>query len=270
MIKISATIITKNEEESIERCILSLKDIADEIIVIDSFSIDRTEEICRNLNVNFYQNKFEGHIQQKNYAITKAKYDYILSLDADEALSEELIEELVELKNKGLKYKAYRINRFNNYMGRWIKFTDWNPDWKIRLFDKNVARWGGLNPHDFVVPNKNIKIGKLKYKIKHWVIEDIETHSRKANQFSTIGARSYYKKGRRSSFFRIIINPSWSFFKSYILKLGFLDGIAGLAIASISSYTVFLKYLKLYQIQKKRGKAYINYMNDVKLLEEKK
>ena len=269
MTKISATIITKNEEESIERCILSLKKVADEIIVIDSFSTDRTEEICNNLEVRFYKNKFEGHIQQKNFAISKANNDYILSLDADEALNESLINEIIQLKSN-MKYEAYKINRLNNYMGKWIRFTDWNPDWKIRLFDKNIAEWGGMNPHDYIIVNDGTKVGKLKHRIRHWVIEDIETHSRKANQFSTIGAQSYYDKGIRSNFFKIIFNPSWSFLKSYFLKLGFLDGIAGIAIASISSYTVFLKYLKLYQIQKKRGKAYINYIKQNKSVEEKK
>ncbi|MCK5906610.1 MAG: glycosyltransferase family 2 protein [Flavobacteriales bacterium] len=269
MTKISATIITKNEEESIERCILSLKKVADEIIVIDSYSTDDTEIICNNLNVKFFKNKFEGHIQQKNFAISKAENDYILSLDADEALSERLIEEILLLKSN-MKYQAYKINRLNNYMGKWIKFTDWNPDWKIRLFDKNIAEWGGMNPHDFVILNKTIKVEKLKHRIRHWVIEDIETHSRKANQFSTIGAQSYYDKGIKSNYFKITFNPSWSFLKSYFLKLGFLDGIEGLSIAAISSYTVFLKYLKLYQIQNKRGKAYSNYIEKANNIEEKK
>ena len=269
MTKISATIITRNEEKSIERCILSLKKVADEIIVIDSYSTDKTKEICKSLNVEFYQNKFEGHIQQKNFAISKTNNDIVLSLDADEALDDKLIEEIIQLKSN-MEFKAYKINRLNNYMGKWIKFTDWNPDWKIRLFDKNIATWGGMNPHDFIIVNNGVKIKKLKHRIRHWVIEDIETHSRKANQFSSIGAQSYYDKGIRSNFFKIIVNPSWSFIKSYFLKLGFLDGIAGLSIASISSYTVFLKYLKLYQIQKKRGKAYINYIKQIKSVEEKK
>lgn len=269
MTKISATIITKNEEASIERCILSLKEVVDEIIVIDSFSTDRTKEICNNLGVSFYQNKFEGHIQQKNFAITKTKNDYILSLDADEALSDELISEIKELKSN-LKYKAYKINRYNNYMSKWIEFTDWNPDWKIRLFDKNIAHWGGQNPHDFIITDNNIKVKKLKKRIFHWVIEDIETHSRKANQFSTIAARSYYQQGKGSNYFRIVANPTWSFIKSYFLKLGFLDGIAGISIAGISAYTVFLKYLKLYQIIKKRGKAYTDYVDYKDHVEEKK
>ena len=262
MIKISATIITKNEEVFIERCILSLKKVADEIIVIDSFSTDNTKEICNNLGVRFYHNKFEGHIQQKNFAISKANHTYILSLDADEALNDELIDEIIKLKSN-MKYQAYKINRLNNYMGKWIKFTDWNPDWKIRLFDKNIAKWGGMNPHDYIIVNNKIKVGKLKHRIRHWVIEDIETHSRKANQFSTIGAQSYHAQGIRSNFFKITFNPTWSFVKSYFIKLGFLDGTAGLSIATISAYTVFLKYLKLYQIQKKRGNAYTKYTEHI-------
>ncbi|MEN8138612.1 MAG: glycosyltransferase family 2 protein [Bacteroidota bacterium] len=263
MTKISATIITKNEENYIEQCISSLKDVADEVIVVDSYSTDRTEEICRNHNVSFFQNKFEGHIQQKNFAISKAKYDYILSLDADEALSDELINEIISLKKEKLNSQAYKINRFNNYMGKWIKFTDWNPDWKIRLFNKNIAKWGGRNPHDYVVVNENVKVGKLKHNILHWVIEDLESHSRKANHFSTVGAQSYYAAGIRSNVFKILVNPSWSFFKSYFLKLGFMDGIAGLAISGISAYTVFLKYLKLYQIQKNRVKTYSYYSEHI-------
>jgi len=262
MTKISATIITKNEENYIERCLLSLLDVADEIIVIDSHSTDKTEQICKKYNIKFYKNKFDGHIEQKNFAITKTKYNYILSLDADEALSTELIAEIIKVK-KNLTLKAYKLNRLNNYMGKWIKFTDWNPDWKIRLFDKNIAKWGGRNPHDYIIVDEGIKVGKLKKNILHWVIEDLESHSRKANHFSTIGAQSYYKEGRRSNVFRILLNPTWSFFKSYILRLGFLDGIAGLSISGISAYTVFLKYLKLYQIQKRRGKTYINYSDHI-------
>ncbi|WP_338356856.1 glycosyltransferase family 2 protein [Yeosuana marina] len=144
MIKLSAVIITYNEEEHLEKCLRSLIDVADEIIVVDSFSTDKTPEICNSFNVTFHQHAFEGYIEQKNYAVSLAKHDYILSLDGDEALSETLKSSILKVKNN-YQFDGYYCNRLNNYCGQWIKHSDWYPDRKLRLFKKESGEWKGTN-----------------------------------------------------------------------------------------------------------------------------
>ncbi|MDA3778649.1 MAG: glycosyltransferase family 2 protein [Bacteroidales bacterium] len=246
MIKLSAVIITFNEEANIERCILSLKSVADEIIVVDSFSTDKTEEICKKHYVKFSKHKFEGHIQQKNYALTCASNDYILSLDADEALSEKLKQRILEVKSDW-KYDGYIVNRYNNYCGQWIKYSNWYPDHKTRLFDRTKGKWGGINPHDKFIINKPGKRKHLNADLLHWVIPTYYAHIDKANKFSSIGANEAFIRDERANIFTIISHSAWRFIKTYFLKRGFLDGYNGFVISAFTSYTVFLKYIKLRQ-----------------------
>ncbi len=247
--RFSATVITLNEEMKIARCIESLLPVADDIVILDSFSTDATEAICKQYPVRFIQQKFEGHIQQKNSAIDAAKYDKIISLDADEALSKELQSAILRLKDNWKK-DGYFAKRFNNYCGQWIYHSDWYPDRKLRVFDRNKARWGGINPHDTIQMQPGSKTGKLNGSILHWVHTSYEEHSLKVHKFSSIAAREYYKLGRKSGIFDILIKPTWTFFKAYVLRLGFLDGFNGLIICTFSAYTTFLKYLKLKQLIK--------------------
>ena len=150
MLKISAVIITFNEEKNISRCLDSLSKVAEDIIVVDSFSTDRTKDICLEKKVRFVENAFVGHIEQKNFALTQAVHPFVISLDADEALSPELEKSILEVK-KNHKYEAYTMNRLTNYCGQWIKHGGWYPDSKIRLWFVNKGQWGGVNPHDTVV-----------------------------------------------------------------------------------------------------------------------
>ncbi|UAB82595.1 glycosyltransferase family 2 protein [Marixanthomonas sp. SCSIO 43207] len=249
--RFSATIITLNEERNIARCIESLLPVADDIVVLDSFSTDKTEEICKQYPVRFLQQKFEGHIQQKNAAIDAAKYEKVISLDADEALNKELQAAILRLKNNWVK-DGYYVKRFNNYCGQWIYHSDWYPDRKLRVFDRNKARWGGINPHDTIQMQPNSKTGKLNGSILHWVHKTYAEHSLKVHKFSSISAKEYYKLGRKSGLFDILVKPSWTFFKAYFLRLGFLDGFNGLIICTFSAYTTFLKYLKLKQLIKNK------------------
>jgi glycosyltransferase involved in cell wall biosynthesis len=161
MIKISAVIITFNEERYIEECLESLINVADEIIVVDSFSTDKTKMICKKYNVVFIEQKFLGYIEQKNFALKKAKHDYIVSLDGDESLSKTLQESINKLKSNW-ENDGYYCNRFNNFCGQWIKHSDWYPNKKIRVFDRRKASWKGINPHDEIILSTNKKIGKLK------------------------------------------------------------------------------------------------------------
>lgn len=250
MIKLSAVIITFNEEKKIERCISSLKSVADEIVVVDSFSKDKTEVISKRLGAKFYQHPFEGYIEQKNYALSCASYDHVLSLDADEALSEELKQSILKVK-ENWKYDGYYFNRFNNYCGQWIHHSNWYPDRKMRLFDRRKGEWGGTNPHDRFMLEKGGTKKYLKGDILHWVLPTYDAHIDKANKFSTIAANEAFKKGKKASIYTILSHAMWRFVKSYFLKLGVLDGYNGFVISSFSSYTVFLKYIKLRQLNLK-------------------
>lgn len=252
MIKLSAVIITYNEEEHLEKCLSSLQGIADEIIVLDSYSTDRTAEICKSFNAHFIQHKFEGYIEQKNYALSLAKNDYILSLDGDEVLSEALKTSILNIKSNW-KFDGYFFNRLNNYCGQWIKHSDWYPDKKLRLFKKGSGEWKGINPHDCYTLKKGLKSGKLNGDLLHWMYRDYSEHNQKIEDFTTIASEAYYKLGIKSSIWKIIYRPIWSFFKAYFLRLGFLDGINGFIISVQTYHGTFLKYIKLYRLWKTKG-----------------
>ncbi len=248
-IEISATIITYNEEHNIARCIESLLPVIKDIIIVDSYSTDNTEAICKKYPVTFIKNKFEGHIQQKNYAITLAKNDVILNLDADEAIDDELQKSIIALKSN-FKKDGYLIQRYNNYCGQWINHSDWNPDKKLRIFHKTKAHWGGINPHDHIIMDPGASIGVLPGQILHWVHRNHEEHRIKTEKFSTIASKEYYKLGRTSSYLDIIVRPLWIFTRSYIFRMGFLDGKNGFILCTFSAKTTYLKYLKLRRLIK--------------------
>lgn len=251
MIKLSAVIITYNEEEHLEKCLASLTGIADEIIVVDSFSTDRTPEICKAFNVIFIQHAFEGYIEQKNYAVAQTNFDYILSLDGDEALSEPLKKSILKTKNNW-QFDGYYCNRLNNYCGQWIKHSDWYPDKKLRLFKKNSGKWKGINPHDCYTLEVGNRAGKLPGNLLHWIYKDYQEHNIKVERFSSIAAEAYYKLGKKSSTWKIIYRPLWAFFKAYFLRLGFLDGLNGFIICVQTYNVTFLKYIKLQQLWKNK------------------
>ncbi|TNJ43174.1 glycosyltransferase family 2 protein [Tamlana fucoidanivorans] len=252
MVKISGVIITYNEEEHLEKCLQSLVGVVDEILVVDSFSTDQTPEICKQFNVRFIEHIFDGYIEQKNYALSLAKHDYILSLDGDEALSETLKDSILKVK-ANWQFEGYYSNRLNNYCGQWIKHSDWYPDRKLRLFKKGSGEWKGINPHDSYTLKKGLKSGHLKGDLLHWIYRDYQEHNLKVERFSTIAAHSYYKLGINSSIFKIVFRPSWAFFKAYFLRLGFLDGLNGLIICIQTFNVTFLKYIKLYELTKRNN-----------------
>ena len=253
MIKFSGVIITYNEEQKIEDCLKSLQHVVDEIVVVDSFSTDKTKSICETYNVRFIEQQFLGYVAQKNFAIAQAKHDYIISLDGDEALSEKLQQSISNLKSNW-KFNGYYSNRLNYFCGQWIKHTTWYPDRKLRVFDRRKAQWTGIDPHDRIsLINKEDKVGFLKGDILHRNYETYSEFNKKVELFTTISAESYYKLGKKAPLYKIVINPTWAFFQSYILKLGFLDGLNGLVISVQTANTRFLKYAKLRQLYKQRG-----------------
>ena len=249
MIKISGVIITYNEEEHLEKCLTSLVGVVDEIIVVDSYSTDKTQEICKQFNVTFIQQEFLGYKEQKNFAVEQANFDYILSLDGDEALSETLKASILKVK-KDWKYLGYYCNRKNNYCGKWIHFSDWYPDKKLRLFEKNSGEWKGINPHDSYKLKNNTKSGQLSGDLLHWIYRDYEEHKQKVEKFSTISAQSYFDLKISASLFKVYFRPSWAFFKAYFLRLGILDGFYGWRICKQTFIVTYLKYNKLRQLWK--------------------
>lgn len=247
MEKISVVIITLNEEKNIERCLKSVVDIADEIFIVDSYSTDSTEDICRKYNAKFVQHKFEGYIEQKNWAASNATYDYVLSLDADEALSEELRESIRQVKNNWCA-DGYTFNRLTNYCGTWIKHTSWYPSRKLRLWDRRKGKWDGINPHDKFIMVKG-SLGKhLKGDLLHYSYYSISGQIQQINRFTDILANAYHQRGMNATLYHIVLRPLWRFVRDYFIKLGFLDGFYGLVISINASFEVYLKYLKLKKI----------------------
>ena len=251
MISISVVIITLNEDKNIARCIKAVKNIADEIIVIDSFSTDKTQEICKNYNVKFIQHAFEGYIQQKNWAITQASSKYILSLDADEVLSPELEKSILEVTAKW-KFDGYYFNRLTNYCGKWIKHCGWYPDRKLRLWDSSKGSWTGVNPHDRYEMQANATTGFLKGDLFHYSYSSIYQHIEQVNKFTEIAAKADFEKGKTAYIIEIIMHPCWKFFRDFIIKAGFIDGYSGYVICKISANAVFIKYVKIRELKRKR------------------
>jgi glycosyltransferase involved in cell wall biosynthesis len=248
MSKISATIITYNEESYISGCIDSLKTIADEIVVVDSFSQDSTKDICFKKNVRFVENAFKSHIEQKNFATSLTSFDHVISLDADERLSTQLIESILFIKDSW-PAEAYRMNRLSTYGDKWIQRGNWYPDRQLRLWNKKIGHWGGKTPHESLVLNKNIKSMHLKGDILHEAYRDSYEALQKIQSYSDIFAKENLGK-LDSSVFKIITHSSFTFFKSYIIKQGIFDGFEGLMVAMAEANHTFYKYAKLYEAER--------------------
>ncbi|MFC2100753.1 glycosyltransferase family 2 protein [Bacteroidota bacterium] len=247
MIQISAVIITFNEEKNICRCIDSLQDIADEILVVDSFSTDRTKEICEEKKIRFVQNTWEGYIEQKNFGNNLAIHDYILSIDADEALSEELRNSIAEIK-RNWKFDGYEMNRLTNYCGKWIKHCGWYPDRKLRLFNKLKGKWEGYMIHEHIQLDEESSKTLLKGDLYHYSYYNISEHMIQANHFSDIAADVLFSGGKNAGLFKLFFSPIFRFIRDYFFKLGILDGYYGFIICQLSAHAVFLKYSKLRQL----------------------
>ncbi|WKN41949.1 glycosyltransferase family 2 protein [Tunicatimonas pelagia] len=250
-VQLSVTIITYNEEKNIERCINSVKELADEVLVVDSYSTDKTKEICQGLGIRFIEHTFEGHIQQKNYALDQAEHEYILALDADEALTPELFRSIQQVKQH-CNYDAYRFNRLTSYCGKWIKHCGWYPDTKLRLWNRQKGRWGGENPHDSVKMIAGSSTHHLNGDLLHYSFPSVEDHARTANRFSEIASDEAIRKDRRVNILvHVILNPLFTFVKKYFFQLGFLDGYYGFVVCVLSGYSNFLKYSKIYSKRRK-------------------
>lgn len=248
-IKVSGVIIAFNEEHNIKECIESLLPVVEEVLVVDSFSSDNTVSLSESLGARVIQHPFEGHIQQKNYAMEQAKYDYVLSLDADERVSEGMAKAVLAAK-KNWKGSGYRFNRLNNYCGKWLRWSCY-PDAKVRLWDRRKGKWGGANPHDMVeIPKEEITIEKSD--ILHYSFRNLEEHFQQAVKFAVISAKAKFEKKKKVSFIiHILLNPIFQFIRRYFFKLGFLDGYFGFMFTVVDCYYSLMKYMRLWEMNRK-------------------
>jgi glycosyltransferase involved in cell wall biosynthesis len=239
--KISATIITCNEERKIARTIESLR-CSDEILVVDSGSTDRTVEIAGNLGAKVIETHWRGYSQQKNFAAEQAANDWILSLDADEVLSEALEAELWQLRKKGPTHDAYTMPRLAQYMGRWILHSGWYPDRKVRLYDRRKASWAGEFVHESVQVSGTL--GHLKSNILHYSYDSLSEQMKSIDRYTTLAAQELVARGQKVHWRNLILDPMWTFARTYFFHLGFLDGLEGLTIAEMAAMYTYLRYAK--------------------------
>ncbi|MFT5337626.1 MAG: glycosyltransferase involved in cell wall biosynthesis [Sphingobacteriales bacterium] len=248
---ISVVIITFNEEKNIRRCLESVQGWVDEIIVLDSFSSDQTEAICGEFGVQFFQHPFEGHIEQKNEAIKYANQPWVLSLDADEAVSPELKKSITSIHFQ-TENSAYNFNRLTNFCGSWIRHCGWYPDRKIRLLKKGDGHWGGQNPHDSLIINKGVELKHLKGDLLHYSFYTVNEHFKQIHFFTDISSKAAFEEGTKSSITKLFGKPSIKFIRDYIFLGGFRDGYYGLIICLNSAFAKYLKYLKILELQRKK------------------
>lgn len=253
-VKISGVIITLNEEKNIERCIKSMFRVCDEVVVIDSNSIDKTVDIAKDLGAKVINQSFLGYTEQKNFAIAQARYNYVLSLDADEVLSNELIESILKIKSSW-DFDGYEMNRLTNYCGSWVYHCGWYPDRKIRLFRKNKAKWLGGALHEKMTMDANAKSTRIKGDILHYSYYSIDDHIKQIDKFTKISSRELFEKGYCPSVFKVAISGPVKFFRDYFIKLGILDGYVGFRISWISSFATFLKYARVRELNKMKSKT---------------
>ncbi|MGA7236297.1 MAG: glycosyltransferase family 2 protein [Bryobacteraceae bacterium] len=239
--KITATIITLNEERNIARAIESLR-CCDEILVLDSGSTDRTLQLAENLGARVFEAGWRGYSGQKNWAAEQASNDWILSLDADEALSEALEAEIWNLKKSGPRHDGYTMPRLARYLGRWILHSGWYPDRKIRLYERSKGRWVG----DFVHESVHVdgRVGQLESNILHFTCESLSEHIKTMERYTTLAAQEIAARQIQVPLWRVLMDPQWTFLKSFVVQRGFLDGREGLTIAYMAAFYTFLKYAK--------------------------
>ena len=248
--KISATIITLNEQRNIERCITSLTGVVDEIIVLDSNSTDNTEAICKAYDVRFIQGEWLGYSANKNYVNGLASFDYILSIDADEVLDPELREEILDLKKLN-DPEVYSFNRLTNYCGKWIKYSVWYPDVKIRLFPKSGSYWEGEYVHEKLVYKTNLLVKQLEGHLEHYSYYSYKAHRERADKYSVLTARKMFESGKKATAIKPYLSAIGRFLSMFVLKGGFMDGKMGFKIAQISAVSNILKYKELRRLNRK-------------------
>ncbi len=251
---LSVCIVTYNEEDNIRECLESVS-WANEIIVVDSLSDDRTVEICRQYTNRVIQRKWNGYIDQKSFALEHAAGEWVLFIDADERLSPGLTKEIKkEISKENNEYDGFYLPRHIYYLGRWINHGEWYPEYRLRLFKRSKGRIGGIEPHDKVeltAPGRT-RVKYLREDMWHFTYKTLSDQIRTSDKFSSVSADEMDKTGKNFHIFQLLLHPPARFITGYILRGGFRDGIPGLIIAITCSFHVFLKYCKLWELKKKK------------------
>ena len=248
MKKISATIITLNEEDKIRQCLESLQDVADEIVVVDSISTDNTKMICEEFGVKFVEQKWLGYSEQKNLANNIASHDWILSIDADEVLSDELKKSILKIKDTDTDTDViFSFNRLNNYCGKWIHHSGFYPDKKIRIWNRKIGKWEGI-VHEVIKFSTKVKEVHLKGDLLHYSYAKPEDFEKQVFKFAELRAQHYFDKGKKCASLLKIISPIYFFIQHYFFRLGFLDGKEGFVMCKVAAKATKHKYETLEQL----------------------
>ncbi|HET9296883.1 MAG TPA: glycosyltransferase family 2 protein [Candidatus Binatia bacterium] len=249
---VSAIVVCYNEEENIGRCLRSLQ-WCDEIVVVDSFSIDRTVEICRQFKNIIIHRKWAGYGDQKAFAHSQATKDWVLMIDSDEEVTPELQNEIREqLAVSGTLCSGFLVPRLVFYLDRWWRRGGWYPDYAIRLFRRDRARWAGTDPHDKIVVNGPVR--RLRNPLHHFSYRDIDDHIQRINRYTSISSEELRKQGQPWRLSDALLRPAFRFFRCYFLKRGFMEGFPGFHVAVTAAMYVFLKYAKLWELELKEKK----------------
>lgn len=252
---LSVVIITLNEARNIRRCLDSVVPIADEIIVVDSFSTDDTESLCSPYaNLRFVKHAWEGYVNQKNYANHLATGDLVFSIDADEALSETLTQSILAIKNQSAANKAFSMNRLMNYCGKWIRHCGWYPDTKVRIFARGRAEWTGKKVHETLSLAEPTEIVHLSGDLLHYSFYTVEEHRKQNEKFAQLSAEEIAESGKKASVGKALVHTVWRFIRDFIFKGGFLDGRTGFTICKINASGVWLKYKKAIELSQNQDK----------------
>ena len=252
MPRLSVTIITLNEAEHIAAAIDSAA-WADEVIVVDACSSDETVAIARARGARVEVRAWTGWVDQKNYAASLASHDWIFSLDADERIPPALAAEIRAVLREEPAVHGYRVPRVTFHLGRWIRTTDFYPDFQTRLYDRRAARWRGKYVHESVAVDG--PVGRLTNELQHYSYRDLRDHLDRINQYTTLAAQQMRESGRRAGPLDLLLHPPAAFLRNYILRRGFMDGSAGLTVSLVNSYAVFLKFAKLWQLERRTEKS---------------
>jgi glycosyltransferase involved in cell wall biosynthesis len=246
---LTVTVITRNEARNIAAALESVS-WADEIVVVDSHSTDDTVAIARRYATRVEACDWPGYGAQKNRAAELASHDWVLSLDADERVTPELAAEIRHLMQNGPAARGYRIPRVTNYLGRWIRTTDWYPDYQLRLYDRRAGRWNDRRVHESVTLEGDP--GTLRHELQHYAYRSISHHLHTIDRYTTLAAEQWLAEGRRTTAFGALVHARLAFARNLLLRRGFADGAVGLLVSGLNSYYVFLKFAKLWELQQSR------------------
>ena len=246
--KVTVTVITRDESANIAAALQSVS-WADEIVVVDSGSTDDTVAIARRYASRVEVRDWPGYGAQKNYAAQIASHDWILSLDADERVTPQLADEIRQLLAHPPSAPGYRIPRVTFYLGRWIRSTDWYPDYQLRLYDRRSGTWNARRVHESI--DLAGAAGRLRHELHHHAYRDISHHLATIDRYTTLAAEQWFAEGRRTSALELLVHPRLAFLRNYLLRGGITDGAAGLLVSKMNSYYVFLKFAKLWEMQQR-------------------